>query len=456
VSHNDNHQLDSVRASAAGGPSKRIVFFGHFGAGNFGNEATFKAMLWNVRRLFPDADLTCISTFAEKVASEYHLKAIPVSESLVKPWGFRNPLLKLARKVAVGIPSELYRWLTAIWSLRYAKMMIVVGTGLLNDSFSLGGWGPYSVFKWSVAAKLSGCNLYFVSAGAGPLDRPIGRFLVKSALSLAKFRSYRDEATADYLEGIGLRAALDPVFPDLAFSLPPPAEVQNRTRSQSRPVVGVGVMEFGALYGVEKTTECQYEVYVKTLAGFVSYLVQRGYDIRLLTGDLSDQPALEQFRSHLKEHSVPEDRVIAELITSTENLLSQIAATDFVVATRYHNVLLSLLLNKPAIAVSFHHKCSALMSQMGLTEYCQDIQRLNGEKLIEQFSQLEKNSAELKEVIAARCADFRRQLDEQYNIIFKDWLPSNEANATVEENQRDNARPPVPNLARAASVRKTL
>ena len=61
-------------------------------------------------------------------------------------------------------------------------------------------------------------------------------------------------------------------------------------------------------------------------------------------------------------------------------------------ATRFHNVLLALLLNKPTIAISFHHKCTSLMSQMGLSEYCQDINRLDSGTLIAQFSHLQQNA----------------------------------------------------------------
>ena len=42
-------------------------------------------------------------------------------------------------------------------------MLIVPGTGLLTDAYGLGGWGPYSLFKWSLAAKLRGCRVLFVS-----------------------------------------------------------------------------------------------------------------------------------------------------------------------------------------------------------------------------------------------------------------------------------------------------
>ena len=176
------------------------------------------------------------------------------------------------------------------------------------------------------------------------------------------------------------------------------------------------------MYGVEKTTSADYAAYLDSLVDFVRWLLARDYNVRLLIGDVADIPATREFTALLKERSVryEEGRVIDEPIASVEDLLKQLAATDFVVATRFHNVLLALLLNKPSIAISFHHKCSSLMSQMGLSEYCQDINRLNADKLIEQFCDLEKNADRLRPLIKDKAEEFRSALDEQYNRIFKD------------------------------------
>jgi polysaccharide pyruvyl transferase WcaK-like protein len=100
-------------------------------------------------------------------------------------------------------------------------------------------------------------------------------------------------------------------------------------------------------------------------------------------------------------------------------LLPQIAAADIVVATRFHNVLLALVLNKPVVSISFHHKCASLMSEMGLAEYCHDINHMNTGRLIQQFQDVEKNAEKLKPVIRQRVEQSRKALDEQYNLIFK-------------------------------------
>jgi polysaccharide pyruvyl transferase WcaK-like protein len=402
----------------------KVSLFGHFGGGNFGNDSTFQAMLFHLRRLVPGAEVTCISTFPEKVAADYKVAAIPVSEVVVKPWTSRNLLTRLARKTFIGIPSEIYRWLKAVRTLRNTEMLIIVGTGLLNDAYGLMSWGPYSIFKWSLAAKARRCKVFFVSVGAGPLDSSRGKWLVKSALSLADFRSYRDNETKEYLSSIGVPVAADKVYPDLAFSIADEEIAPKSSSPKGRPVVGLGLMLYHGKLSSDKPGSSTYAEHLEQLAIFVKWLLARNYDVRLLIGDLADRSVVAEFKALLKERLGPydESRILNEPIDSFESLLAQLAETDAVVATRFHNVLWALALNKPVISISFHQKCTSLMHDMGLEEYCQDIRQLSADRLIEQFCQLENNAGSLRGMIARKVADCRKALDEQYNLIFKDLL----------------------------------
>ena len=75
------------------------------------------------------------------------------------------------------------------------------------------------LLKWSLIARLRGCRVMFVSVGAGPVGSAPGRFFVKLALSLADYRSYRDVPSREVVEGIGVRAKDDRIYPDLVFGL---------------------------------------------------------------------------------------------------------------------------------------------------------------------------------------------------------------------------------------------
>ncbi len=400
---------------------KKVLFFGHFKKSNWGNESTLQAILYHIRRYLPEVEIECVCTGPEVTASTYQIGAIPIRDHRAKFWTGQSRLANLLHKVILGLPRELCQWFKHVRVLRETDIFIIPGTGLLTDACGLMSWGPYNMLKWSLLAKICGCKVCFVSVGAGPIRTPLGRYLVKTALSLADFRSYRDEFTRSYLNRLGIDTSNDPVYPDLVFSFPEPATSNHHVHKMRRPLVGVGVMTYVGNYGFPKTNVLAHRRYQETLATFIAWLLANEYDVKLLTGDVADVSVGEELRCLLEERLSPEEmqRVIYEPPSSVEELLTQLAETDVVVATRFHNVLLSLLLNKPVISISFHQKCVSLMRQMRLSQYCLRLNTVTADKLIEQFQKLESNTHRLKPMIRRRAQRFRSMLDEQYNRIFE-------------------------------------
>ncbi|PWU24408.1 MAG: hypothetical protein C5B48_06520 [Candidatus Rokuibacteriota bacterium] len=400
-----------------------VAFFGHFGRENLGNEGTLQAVLHHLRRLRPDARVLCICTGAETVASEYEVETLDLNGASSGYWAPRSSLGRGARAILLAIPTEVYRCFQGYFRLRRADMLVVPGTGLLTDAFGLRGWGPFNLLKWSLLAKASRCKLRFVSVGAGPVNSKSGRWLVRVALALADSRSYRDLSSQQYLESLEVSTRrADRIYPDLAFSLPLGLPVLPRAARNGRPVVGVGVMGRESIYGVADV-DAAYDVHLEAVAGLVRWLLGRGYSVRLLVGDLGDVHAKNELwarvQAGLPDRS-PLQHVINEPIGSVEDLVSQISSVDFVVATRFHNVLMALLYGKPAIAISLHDKCRALMSAMGLARYSLEPGMLEAELVIERFRELEEGAAGLRPVIRDRVEEFRAALDQQYERIFSE------------------------------------
>ena len=67
------------------------------------------------------------------------------------------------------------------------------------------------------------------------------------------------------------------------------------------------------------------------------------------------------------------------------------------VATHYHNVVCALMLSKPTISIGYGEKNAVLMADAGLAEYCQSVDSLDVERLIAQFTELERHAARLRE-----------------------------------------------------------
>jgi len=405
---------------------KKIAFFGLFGVGNLGNEITLQTILSHARKYLPDAEFKCICSDVRDTSLRYELPAFPISNRFPRKsaakWYMRstNPVMRLFRQLLIGIPREFLDWFRIFHILINVNTLIFPGTGYLTDAYSNAiGW-PYEVFKWSLIARLLRRKVLFVSVGAGPIYHPLSKWLIKSALSLAHYRSFRDTSTLTCLRMIGFSTDNDPVYPDLVFNLDqivlPPPHVYTR----SRPVIGIGLMDDPGRYSAETPSNATHLSYLHALGALVHWLLIRDYDVRLLVGDVYDIPVTRFFTELLTHNGLigTRGRLFNEPAASADQLLSQLASTDFVVATRFHNILLSLLLEKPVIGITFHHKIASLMTQMGLAEYCLDINTLDVQRLIQQFCELKQDADRVKSVIRQKTKECREALDQQYAAIF--------------------------------------
>jgi len=397
----------------------KLALFGAFGLGNLGNECTLQALLHNIRTHVPDAEIRCICPGPDEVRLAYKIRAIPIEEIPLSH--IANRALRLLRKIFVRIPLELFRWVKAIVALTDVDMLVMTGTGMLGD-FGISPLGlHFQILKWTLLAKLCRCKVVFLSVGAGPLRQPLSRRIVKAALSLADYRSYRDSFSKNYLESIGFDTQRDHVFPDLAFSYPAAKLPQDANNGSSRAVVGVGVMTYFNRTGSSCHDDTIYSEYIAKVGDFVSWLLQEKYKVRLLIGDVAyDQPATRDLMAYIKKRGVQCENgaIIDEPAASVGEVLSQLAATDFVVASRFHNILLALMLAKPVLTISYHEKNDALMASAGLTDFSQDIEHIDVGKMMRQFDLMEEDADGIKLRLQRNAAACRAALDEQYNLIF--------------------------------------
>jgi polysaccharide pyruvyl transferase WcaK-like protein len=405
--------------------SVRIAFYGNFGQGNLGNEGTLRAILDNLRKALPDAQMQCICTGPAATRITHHIEAVPIHENVVGPELLQgNAFAKIIRKVLIGLPIEFYRWIHAIKTLGATDLLIVPGTQYLSDNLT-GPWGgPYLLFRWSVAAKLRRCKLAFASVGVGPLHHRSSRFFIKTVLRLADFRSYRDHFSKEYLQKIGFNSGADPVFPDLAFSLLSVGNSAMPRERSGRPVVALGVLDHhGQLVSNRSglSPEETYRRYVDRTADLARWLLEQGYLVRLVIGDVTyDRPVVLDIQDALKREGANTDgRLIAEPIESLEDLLSQFSKSDFVISPRFHNIVFGLLLNRPVLALSYHEKFAALLESPHLAKFNLPIEYADAGKIQDAFCELTNNRTQVINSIGENVKRYRASLAEQYEHIIR-------------------------------------
>lgn len=384
----------------------RVGLFGLLGTGNLGNDGSLAAVLAHLRAEHPQARIEVFCSGPDDVMARHGVPAVRMNWYRDE-YATASRLGSIVRK-GLGKVVDLFR--TARW-VRHQDVVIVPGMGVLETTLPLRPWGwPYSLWLLSFTGKLVGTKVVLLAVGAGTVADRANRALLVGAARLAHYRSYRDEISRDAMNAMGVDTSRDPVHTDLAFALPNPRPLVDHG------VVGVGVMDYHGSNDDRADAERIHRDYVTRMTEFVRWLTKDGRVVRLFVGDHVDEQVAERI-----VEAVGSRAVSVVHTSSLDELLREMARVDSVVASRYHNVLVALKLNKPTVAVGYAAKSDALMAEMGLAEYCQSIRELDVDRLVKQFTLIEERGTELRAVLVRRNAEMTRrvrcQLDELSAII---------------------------------------
>jgi len=382
--------------------SVRVGVFGLLGSGNLGNDGSLEAVLGYLRTEYPDARLGALVGGPEILRDRYGIDATPLhwnQSEYETASGLRSIVLKgLGKLVDIGR--------TAAW-VRRQDVVIVPGMGVLEATLPLRPWGfPYSLFLLCATGRLFGTKIALVSVGANTIRARATRTLVRWSGRLAAYRSYRDANSRDAMRAMGVDTSADEVYPDLAFALPAP------DASPAPGTVGVGVMAYYGGNDDRAQSERIYRSYVDAMNRFVGWLVEQDRPVRLFIGDQLDRQVVTEI---MEKTGSP--LVTAASAETLDELMREMAAVDCVVATRYHNVLCALKVAKPTIAIGYAPKNDVLMTEMGLPEFTQSARAIDFARLQEQFAELERRSADLRETLAERNRVNAQRLKHQFAAL---------------------------------------
>jgi polysaccharide pyruvyl transferase WcaK-like protein len=378
--------------------------FGLFGIGNFGNEATLDAALEATARVLPDARVWAICADPRRVEAEHGVPALQMSPS--------GRLGRLAaggrvRRRVVRPLLEIGRLVFAIHHLRRVDLVVVPGTGILDDYGQTPTQLPLDVARWSAAARIARARLIYLSIGAGPIVHPVSRRLMRFAVGRAAFCSYRDEGSRRFMESIGRETAADEVWPDVVFALDRETGV---SRDDERPfTVALGVMNYRGWGGSSIDT---HDRYVDRMVDLASRLRRAGHELRLVIGEDTDLPVARTVARRLGDPAVDVVQV-----AGLDGVCAAVANTDVLVASRYHNLVAALIAGVPAISLSYADKNDQLLDSFELGEYCQPIENFDPGLVLEHIETIRADhkalTAGIRRRVAATRAEIRGRLDAQ-------------------------------------------
>ena len=295
--------------------------------------------------------------------------------------------------------------------------MLAAGGQQLNDGYG-GPWGyPFTLYKWTLLAKLTGTRVALLSVGAGPIDSPLSKFFFRRTLNLVDYRSYRDAISSKLMISLGIKGE-HPVFPDLVYSLRLPEPKPSPANSE-RVVVGTNPVPYLGEHYWPAPDAVRYQEYVRKLAKFAEWLDKSGHSVLFFPTQLrADAITINDINAAMNGAGRSPSFLAQRPIHNLEDLVSEISRADLIVANRYHAILISLMMNKPVLGIAYHEKSRALLEQAGQGDYVLKIEDFKTEDLIERFEDLEANAPALKKRIAERMAPLREALEQQYDAVF--------------------------------------
>ncbi len=379
----------------------RIGILGHVGNENLGDEAIIAAVIQNLRQYWPSAVILGFTGNPVDTQVRHGIESFPIRrdsgprqssqppttaavpesrraapspaksiKSLVDKIPVVSALARAAFRALEKIP-ELAKEVKFLFDSRKAvkglDLLIFAGSHQLND-YVAGPWSfPYTVYKWAALADNAGAKVVFLSMGAGPIDTRLGRWFIRHALRIASYRSYRDTTGKQVIDTIQAFDS-DRVIPDLAFSLDPTVKRGERSPTD-RLIVGLNPLPLYAGAYWYRSDPDKYNAYIDKLATFSSWMVDHGCEVKFIPTQLRVDPGvIEDVIERMSKSSSAENaRFVSQpVIHELDDLLEEIANLDIMVATRYHGIVLSLVLQVPVFSVAYHRKSQDIVHWLNL------------------------------------------------------------------------------------------
>jgi polysaccharide pyruvyl transferase WcaK-like protein len=441
-------------------PGLSIVLLTPYTGGNLGDGAIQDAVIHHLRKRLIEPRIRLI-TLSPQITSKLHgLPSFPISSeqwdetpSSNEPqfgvntaslndrasqtkriknslrsisWFYRimAPAWRTVRKAGSLLrcaPRELRHLFRVYRLLKETDLLVISGGGQIDDYWG-GAFGhPYALFKWASLARVSRTPVVFLSVGVCSLGSHLSRRFAHRALRLAAYRSYRDGGSKELLRDATFTRD-DPEYPDLAFSHPctqqhPFVPLHLNPRHY---VLGVSPIAYLSPHGWPERDPGVYGHYLQALCSFTGKVLEAGHTVVLFTSARQDRFAVKDLQAKLRQIPKSEswgDRLQQIDQTCLDTQLEEIRKMDLVVASRLHGIILSHLLGKPTLAISYDRKVYAHMEAMAQGRFCLNFRTCTLPQLWDGFTALGLESSTLSGAIRSKVTEYSLKLDIQYDRL---------------------------------------
>lgn len=311
----------------------KVAISGYYGFKNFGDEAILSVLVNHLKQL-KDVDITVFSSDIDFTSKTYSVNS-------VKRFDIKN----------------------VIKTIRNSDVLISGGGSLLQDVTSLKSVVYYSLII--ALGLLFNKKVIIFAQGVGPLNKRLSQFIVRNILKNCSLVTVRDEKSLALLRNWGINADLvcDPIY-----SLDVLQEFNENT-------LGVQLREFKtmnynllhklALFIAEKFSDKKVEI----------FSLQQSQDLDLC----------KNFENILKTLN-PE--IKTEIVT--DNIVNRISKLSYLIAMRFHAILVALKCGIKTCAINYDVKVEKLANEANIPLISMDAHE-NFETIYKKLENLNKD-----------------------------------------------------------------
>lgn len=240
--------------------------------------------------------------------------------------------------------------------LQQAKLVVIGGGTLFHDQGLAENQNvPYYCGIIAKAAELNK-DVVVLGVGVDSIQMEPNRTLIAQTFPLCKNIFVRDENSRKRLTGCGVKAELIDVIPDLIFGL----EMKNREKiisGKQKPLIGINLCP-----PIKNGPQRYMENIEQYLLLFMDSH-RSDYDFIFIPGHQNDLQYLAYFEQKLKMKLKVFQPDVGSGSAYFDSFYETITECDFFIASRYHLLLLGLLLQKPTFSISYSEKTDSLLDE---------------------------------------------------------------------------------------------
>ncbi|MFA7169672.1 MAG: polysaccharide pyruvyl transferase family protein [Candidatus Paceibacterota bacterium] len=389
----------------------KIVITNAYARKSGGDMAILSSLIFELRRVFKNPDIIVATIDDPAKMCEALLNVKCMSSLITSAWGEKttriNKLFTLLRShLSAILWSLVYRytkkqvdWLLKknekeeMHQLAEADLVIGVGGGYIRE-----GPGIMKIIDLVLVLRMLSLSLFLgkktflYSQSIGPFSNRAQEKFAACVLKRMQLIVTRESVSRRLLKKMGVSDKIVLESTDAAFLIrnqncslqPLPAEVVNIKKDYVGPLVGVTAREWLSADSQEK--------FEKEFARALDEISEK-YDAHILFIPQTTFPQKDDddriVQKRIFENMQQKNRATCmEGSYEYQELLSIYDNLDFLIGTRFHSAIFTLIAKVPTLVIAYEHKAVGIMEDLGLAAWVLDIREVNAPLLVDSFARL--------------------------------------------------------------------